>query len=358
MIGWLQTHRGDAVRALVAVAALTFVALLTRPPQTPALDTFSANDVRSGGYAAWDALLQNEGVAVEQFDRRPVELDGTIDTLIDAYGVAPLPGDTRLDADTRALAGWVRAGGRLLLIGRDDGLAAQERTLLHRPAERAAARTGTPLQARAFGGAVARLTTFSAQRFRPSPGAGRARILVADRGGALVLRVPLGRGAIVYVNDPRMFANAALARSDNARLAYLLARPRRPGRIVAFDEALHGALLERSWLATLSVPLRVGLAGVALVILIALAGGAFRLGPPIALRAVREPASDEFIAAVAALYRRTRARRAAIALLAAGADRPGDVAMQLRALRERQTPADADLLESAVLAHALRREQG
>ena len=76
------------------------------------------------------------------------------------------------------------------------------------------------------------------------------------------------------------------------------------------------------------------------------------------LRATREPASDEFIAAVAALYRRAHARRAAIALLANDAGGPSETAVQLRLLRERQSPSDADLIRSAALAHALRREHG
>jgi hypothetical protein len=356
MIAWLRAHRIDAFRAALAVAGLVLVAVLTRPPQAPALDTYSASDTRSGGYAAWEALLQREGVAVERFERRPIELDGTIDTLIDAYGTAPPAPDIRLDADTRALGDWVRAGGRLLLLGDTPALAAQERRLLRRPVWRDSRRTGGALDAPAFGNALARLATFSDRRFMRDGMAG-TRPLVADRGGPFVVRVRLGRGAIVYVSDPRMFANAALARDDNARLAYLLARPRGRGRIVAFDEALHGALIGRSWIATLSVPVRVGLAGAGLVILIALAGGALRLGPPVALRAAREPASDEFIAAFAALYRRARARRDAIALLAGGADRAGETAMQLRFLRERQTPTDADLIRSAALARTLRREQ-
>ncbi len=358
MIGWLRRNQGDALRAALAVAGLTLVALLTKPPPAPALDTYSANDVRSGGYAAWEELLGREGVAVERFERRPIELDGTIDTLIDAYGAAPLPDGVRLDADTRALADWVRKGGRLVLLGRNAATDAQETTLLKRPAEYRARLAGAPLRARAFGGAVERVTTFSPERFVRGNAASRTRTLLADRGGALVVRVPLGRGAIVYVSDPRLFANAALARDDNARLAYLLARPRLPGRIVAFDEALHGALLERGWLGALSVPVRVALAGSVLAILIALAGGALRLGPPVTLRATREPASDEFIAAVAALYRRAHARRAAIALLANDAGGPSETAVQLRLLRERQSPSDADLIRSAALAHALRREHG
>jgi hypothetical protein len=358
MIAWLWQHRGDAIRAALAVAGLTLVALLTKPPAEPALDTFSANDTRSGGYAAWEELLQREGVAVERFERRPIELDGAVDTLIDAYGVAPLPEGIRLDADTRALAEWVGAGGRLLLLGRDAATAAQETALLKRPGERSMTFAGAPLRARPFGAAVERLTTFSPERFVGGSTAARTRTLLADRGGALIVRVGLGRGAVVYVSDPRIFANAALARDDNARLAYLLARPRKPGRIVAFDEALHGALLERGWLGALSVPVRVALAGTVLTILIALTGGALRLGPPVTLRAVREPASDEFIAAVAALYRRAHARRDAIAILAGTADVPGETAVQLRLLRERQTPSDADLIRSAALAQALRREHG
>jgi hypothetical protein len=358
VIAWLRRRRGDAIRAALAVAGLTLVAILTKPPAQPALDTYSVTDARSGGYAAWEELLQREGVAVERFQGRPIELDGTIDTLIDAYGVAPLPDDLRLNADTRALAAWVRRGGRLVLLGRNASTAAQEETLLKRPGERPAPLAGGPLRARAFGGTVEALATFSRERFVRGNTPSRTRTLLADRGGALIVRVPLGRGAIVYVSDPRLFANAALARDDNARLAYLLARPRGPGRITAFDEALHGALVARGWLGTLSVPVRVALAGAVLTILIALAGGALRLGPPVALRVLREPASDEFIAAVAALYRRANARRDAIALLAGAADGPSATAVQLRLLRERRTPSDADLIQSAALAQALRREHG
>jgi hypothetical protein len=354
MIGRLRERRSDAMLAALALAGLLLVALLTRPPQEAALDTYSAGDTRSGGYAAWDALLQREGVAVEHFQQRPIELDGTIDTLIDAYGVEAMPGDARLPADTDALAAWVRAGGRLIVIGSDASVVQRERQKLARPIERTARASGGTLHGPAFGDAIASLATFSRQRFVPAKR--RTRVLLADRGGAIVERVAFGRGAIVYVSDPRMFSNAAIARDDNARLAYLLARPRRAGRIVAFDEALHAAIVERGWVATLSVPVRVALAGTVLVILIALAGGALRLGPPVTLRVVREPASDEFIRAIASLYARAGARREAIALLAAAADGPDEPAMQLRALRERPQPTDADLIQSATLARALRKD--
>jgi len=355
MIAWLGRHRTDALRGFAALAAVAVVAVLSRPAPQAGLDTYSASDVRSGGYAAWESLMQREGVAVERFDAHPIELDGTIDTLIDAYALGSA-GAERTPADIDALAQWVRRGGRLIMIGSAPQLTGQETKTLGRPAQRRVARSGAPLEASAFGGAVATLASTSHTRFVVGRGS-HGLVLLADRGGPLVVRVPLGHGAMLFISDPRLFANNALARADNARLAYLLARPRQRGRIIAFDEALHGSVRSRGWWETLGVPERIAFTGTVLAILLALAGGALRLGPAIALRAVREPPADEFIAAVAALYARSRARGAAIALLAGDVTGTSAASMQLRALRERSTPSDRDLIESAVLAREQRGER-
>jgi hypothetical protein len=159
----------------------------------------------------------------------------------------------------------------------------------------------------------------------------------------------------VTIADPHPFDNALIARADNARLAYALAKPRRAGGIVAFDEALRGAIVDRRWWNVIGMPQRVALGGIALAVLVAIAGSMLRLGPAVTLRAAREPASDEFVAAVAALYERTKSRRAAIALLAAGArNASGDAVTQLRLLAERQSPTDRDLITSAALARTIR----
>jgi hypothetical protein len=136
----------------------------------------------------------------------------------------------------------------------------------------------------------------------------------------------------------------------------LLAQPP-PSRAVAFDETLHGALIDRTWWQAIDVPTGVALGGIAIAVALALAGGALRLGPPVTLRAKREPASDEFVAALAALYERTHARRAAIARFAdAVTQAEGAGAMELRALAERQSPADRDVIASAALARTIREE--
>jgi hypothetical protein len=293
----------ENVLALLVLAGIVLLALLNGRPPAGGSDTFASTDYRSGGYAAWYELLRREDVAVERFERRPANLDASIDTLIASTPVVPAGLDARGPADIGALAQWVRAGGRLITLG------------------------------------------------NPKPLAGRTALLVA-------LRTPYGQGEIVSVADPHVFDNALLTKADNARLAYALARPRRAGGIVAFDETLHGTIVDRRWWQVIDVSQRVALGGIALAVLIALAGSALRLGPAITLRAAREPASDEFIAAVAALYQRTKSRRAALALLAWGACHAnGEAAAQLRLLAERPAPADRDLIAGAVLARTIREAQ-
>lgn len=292
----------DVVLAVLVLAGIALVALLKSAPPEAGLDTFASTDYRSGGYAAWFTLLEREGVAVERFERRPADLDSAIDTLVAAYPVAPsnANANARRAPDRAELARWVHDGGRLIVLGADD------------------------------------------------PFAGNGPHLRE-------LSTPYGRGEIVSIRDPHEFDNASITRGDNARLAFVIARPRTPGGIVAFDEGLHGTIVDRRWWDVIGVPQRVALGGIAVAVLIALVGGAFRLGPPVTLRPAREPASDEFVGAVAALYERTGSRRAALARLAAGAHGAnGDAARDLRLLAERQSPNDRDLIAGAALARSIR----
>jgi hypothetical protein len=342
----------DVLLALAVIAGMVFAALLGRSP-AGGFDTFASSDFRSGGYAAWFALLQREGLATQAFEQRPAELDARIDTLIAATPTLPAETGSRDAADQAALAHWVASGGRLIALGAGDAFRSTgSRVSGIRPPTVDARSPGGRLRG-PLAASVAQLAGLSAQRFQLARGSS-AGVLLADRSGPVVLRVPYGRGAIDFVSDPHLFDNGWIAHADNARLAFALARPRASGA-VAFDETLHGVLIERTWWQAIDVPERTALAGIAIAILLALAGGALRLGPPIALREVREPASDEFVAAVAALYQRNKARRAAIALLAAGAQSAhGAAADELRRLAERQSPVDRDLIASAVLARAIR----
>ena len=104
-----RLRRGDLLVVALAVVALAALAAF-RPEPGASTDTYATTDFRSGGTAAWYELLQREGVPGDRFERRPGELDGSIGTLIDAFGVDPVTGDVRTPADEAALDAWVRAG--------------------------------------------------------------------------------------------------------------------------------------------------------------------------------------------------------------------------------------------------------
>jgi hypothetical protein len=163
-------------------------------------------------------------------------------------------------------------------------------------------------------------------------------------------------------------------------LAYALARPR-PAGLVAFDDGLHGALIDRPWYRALPVPVRVALGFGAVALALGLIGSALRGPPPMPLVLEREPTSEEFVDALAALYERIGAREtvrsilardaldtaarsaglpASVApdvLLARFAERPGQAGLR-RLVRALDTPVgtDADLLASAQLAYRVRKE--
>jgi hypothetical protein len=187
-----------------------------------------------------------------------------------------------------------------VVIGVDARVAARERALLGRPMVVEATRSGRPFTGPLAPG-LARLAPLDAVRFdaaKPDD-----RVALADDGGPLVVDVRLGRGTVRYIDAGGLFTNRAIALHDNARLAFALVRPRGPHGSVLFDEGLHGAIVDPSWWSISPVWLRVMLCGLALTAVLALAGGALRLGPPF-VPPVREPTSAAFLDAVTALYER------------------------------------------------------
>jgi hypothetical protein len=151
--------------------------------------------------------------------------------------------------------------------------------------------------------------------------------------------------------------------------------------VVAFDDGLHGALIDRPWYRALPLPVRVALGFGVLALALGLAGSALPGSPPMPSRPPREPTSAEFLDALAALYARTGARSATRDVLAADAlaaaarsaglaenappervarrvaERGGGdaVGRLVRALDE-PIRTDGELLASAKLAHLVRKE--
>jgi len=308
-------------------------------------------------------LLVREGVRVERFRRHHDALrDSGIDTLVTAFPDTSLP-HLWGPAERDALRAWVRNGGRLVDIGltprADKNDARNERVYLEGAEGKPGALSGP------WSGVVSALGARGTFRLAAYKGA-RVETLLRDRAGALVVRYRYGRGEVVGVAGASAFENRALGAGDDARLAYLVARPGRPRGVVAFDEAIRGDVVEKPWYQTLTVPELVALALAGLAGLLWIAYGIVSLGPPVRLRAAREPTSEEFVDAVASLYQRARARAHAGAALVADARRAlarapdtahyralaaGIAAAESEPLRD-----DAALIAVAVLARNAREE--
>ncbi|GAC1299302.1 MAG: hypothetical protein NVSMB19_03110 [Vulcanimicrobiaceae bacterium] len=314
-----------AETALLALASALLIAVgiagRSANDRPASLDSYSTYDAASGGYRAFYELLGRAGLHAERFERRPAFLDAGIATLV--Y-VEPLGGDPRAltptRADIAALETWVRGGGSLLYVGYDDAAAAAGILHLPRLARGAAARAGrngvVAPELRAAG--ISRIVASAAPRFADAP-RGRTRVLLGDRRGALVVTYAYGRGTVVAAVDRAVFTNARIATGDAARLAVELARPRRSGGVVAFDEMPHGYAVPERWWSIVPRPFAIalGIAGAAL--LVALAGAALRLGPPLVPAARDDRSTAEFLDAVATLFERRGERRGTLADAAASA---------------------------------------
>jgi uncharacterized protein DUF4350 len=355
----------DLTIAIVAVAAIGLVSLLTaRPPEGPKWATHASDDFSFGGYHAWYDVMAREGLRVTRFDRHHDALpDAGVDTLVmafpeDAYGAF---WDS---AESDAVRAWVRAGGRLIDVGitpptgrRED---AKDESVLGKDTRADSGPLHGPWATQ-----VAAMPNRGTLRLEPQPHK-KVEVLLRDGAGPLVARYRIGRGEVISIAPAGVFENRTIGKGDVARLAFLAAQPRRRGGLIAFDETIRGALSEKAWYFALDVPERVALAFVVFAGLVWLAYGIVGLGPPIRLRAPREPTSREFVDAVAGLYGRTRAREHARDALTADAHRnlerlprtASNLALGARvdAAAAEPVPDDATLVAVAVLARTAREE--
>ncbi|HTD34805.1 MAG TPA: DUF4350 domain-containing protein [Candidatus Elarobacter sp.] len=355
--------RRDLVLAALALIALVAVSLLGQRKEAPTAASRASDDYAFGGYRAWYDLMAREGTRVATFRSHHDALrESGIDTLVVAFpedGIAYAWNAGERDA----LRAWVRGGGRMIDVGltpsagKDD--AKGEKVYLGDAKGSGGALRGT------WAAMVASLPDRGTGRLFPYKHA-KVEALLRDRGGIVAVRYRYGRGEVVGIASAAQFENRAIAHGDAARLAYLAARPRRPGGTVAFDEAIRGAVVERAWYRALTAPELVALALAALAGLLWLAYGIVPLGPPVRLFPPREPTSAEFVDAVAALYERARARDHAADALLRDARRsleraprtPENVALQkqVRFLEMESLSDDAALIAVAQLSRTAREE--
>jgi Domain of unknown function (DUF4350) len=355
--------RRDLLIAALAIAALIAVSLLG--DRTPKLEgaTRASDDYSFGGYRAFYELMAREGARVAAYRRHHDALgESGIDTLVVAFPDPGIGYDWNA-AERDALRAWVRRGGRMVDIGltpeADKGDDEGEKVYLdHTKGDRG------PLRG-SWARLISSLPDRGGDRLFPMKRA-KVETLLRDRAGIVAVRYPYGRGEVVGVATGALFENRAIARGDAARLAFLAARPRRPGGIVAFDEAIRGDVVDKPWYRALTAPELLALALAALAGLLWLAHGIVPLGPPVRLFPPREPTSAEFVDAYAALYERVHARDHAADALLRDARRsleraprtPENLALQkqVRFLEMESLSDDAALVAVAQLSRTAREE--
>jgi hypothetical protein len=318
--------RSAGARAILAI--VTFFVLLnvivlvisTLRPE-PSGEDSSAYATQPRGAAAYAELLRRDGHAV-RYLRTPLG-ETTLDpattlVVLDAPGLKA--------AERRALARFVRAGGRLVAGGEDAG-----RGIVPR------APRWEPLGPRAAAPVVAVPETRLVRRVVSAGGGGftapgSAVPALGEHPGLLAV-ARARRGRAQRLADASPLQNRLLARADNAALALGLAGP--AARPVTFVESVHG-FGGRTGLAALPGRWRLALALAVLAAGVWLLSRARRFGPAedpgpdpppprrehvealaIALGHVRDPAVA--LAPVQAVARAQVARRAAL-----GPDAPDD----------------------------------
>lgn len=299
---------------LIAIAIFTALKFGEQQEQPPvALDSYSSYDAAGGGYRALYELFAREGVRVERFEQLPAFLDPAIGTLVYSE---PLPFDPRQVAstenDARDLEAWVRAGGTFVYFGHDD--AAAKEKILAQPYSRAASKKAhTEVLADAFRAAgVASLGRVSGGLRWKLP-TKAVRVLYDDGRGAVAISYPFGKGTVVETIDETFLDNANLGMGDRARFALALLDTVRPQGAVWFDETIHGDEAAQQWYSLVPRAFLYALIGATVVMVVAIAGAAMRLGPAIVPAPRDDRTSADFIDALSTLLERGRASRQALA---------------------------------------------
>lgn len=307
-IGWDATIGGAALLLLVLLA-------FARAQHTsqPEFSTPSSYDRGRYGYAALYELLRREGVSVTRFERAHVLLSRAVGTLI----VAQTPFDIIAGQngfgrnDVIALKDWVSAGGRLIVLSPPYGDAGD--TMLGIPGSRTArpaAARATPLSQLPVTANVRAVGGNFAVQFDDAAAPKALPLLVTTRGVA-AMQYRFGRGSVVVLTDPSVFANERLSTADNARFALNLLGQGAAGR-VAFDEAIHGYARGDSLWSVLPAGAHLAVYVIAAAILLALVGNLVRFAPPIPLEEPDERDSSAYITSMAHLLARGRASRKAL----------------------------------------------
>lgn len=265
---------------------------------------YSSYDTGPNGYRALYEVLHGAGVPVTRFERVVGALDPSVRTLV-ITGYEHDPDAKPLDRrDTDDLRRFVSDGGRLVAF---DEEFAEPQDVTPGVGTSLQIRHGgigaIPLTTNAFTAGVASVHgsikwTFPYDTKRGVP-------LLANHDGIVALWYRYGRGEVVAVTAPGLFANEALRNADNVRFAYNAIAGH---GLVAFDEYVHGYSDSPTMWGVLPAAVRDAVWIVVAIAAIALVGANVPFAPPYLPAPGGERTSSDYITAIAGLLRRSRRR--------------------------------------------------
>jgi hypothetical protein len=336
---WVQAHFADTV------------------PSTSSLSTSST------GLKVWRDYLDRLGLRPQLLtDFSALPASSTI-VLAGPFEKPPT------EDDSKRLGAWVRAGGRAVFVGLDDGGIADAIGSLSGDVAAETTSRVSPSFPGAYASGIARI----------SAGAGRFSFddpawvtLYGDAKGPSVVVRALGKGQAVWLADPAPVSNDGMGLEDDAAFAVQLASA--PGERIYFDEYHHGVTTQVTAWGLLGpgrrAALLILLAG-ALALVVALGR---RRGPAIARPDLPAARGGAYIGQLAELYRIAGARSVALEQIEDGlaraltrryGDRAGGLLRNARAreaveasaeLRARGTMTKAQFVAAAQALRAARKE--
>ena len=294
--------RTDLLIVLAGVAIVGALAFAGSARTAPGPSVYSTYDTGPNGYRALYVVLGESGVRVSRFERVLGTLDPSIGTLV-LTGYEDDPHAKPLDdKDAARLRRFVAGGGRLVAIDEEFAGSADVAPAVATTVKNAGgdavplARNGYTAGVKRVAGRIEWIFPFRDRNGIP--------LLANDKGMVAVL-YRLGRGEVIAIAAPRLFGNAGLRNADNLRFAYNAIAGHGE---VAFDEYAHGYVDSPTLWNTLPAAVRLAAGIVCLAAVLALIGANLAFAPPYLPNAPDERDSSGYIAAMAELMSRSRAR--------------------------------------------------
>jgi hypothetical protein len=360
----VRARRVEVTLLAAGVALLALLAYIRQDvgARAGATSVYSTYDVGPNGYRALYEVLRQAGVPVRRFGRALGLLDGGVRTLV-VSSYANDPSAKTLDAhDVARLRRFVVEGGHLVVLdtdfagSRDVTPGVGTSVAAHAREAVALARSRYTVGVTAVRGPIDAVFPFAQRR-------GTLPLLANDR-GIVAASYHFGKGDVVAITAPGLFANAHLREGDNLAFAYDVIAGHGPA---AFDEYVHGYDDDLGFWHALPGPVRAAFWIVCAIVGLAIVGANVPFAPPVPLDPPDERDSSAYVDAMAATMRRARAGRAATATFAAdaarrargrsrGADDVARVIGELERLRDCAHPSDAAVLRAAILDFHLRKD--